>query len=189
MGLEEKSDAGLDVEDLVNIFGGHIEDRYQVSCLNPPTTFFMSITGVRMTFSVLASQFSPSCPIMPNSPGYRKVATLNDMIHCLVYVVDTSNSSLLTPKMLDEFDAIRRKANRMGERCAAAHTCFSVFRCFSCCRTDSVYTPSPAGIPQILLMTKVDKACSLVAEDLKTVYQSVYIQRKVKVTTSVKTTA
>lgn len=34
-------------------------------------------------------------------------------------------------------------------------------------------------------MTKVDKACSLVAEDLKTVYQSVYIQRKVNVTTSV----
>lgn len=35
-------------------------------------------------------------------------------------------------------------------------------------------------------MTKVDMACSLVAEDLKTVYQSVYIQRKVNITTSVR---
>lgn len=34
-------------------------------------------------------------------------------------------------------------------------------------------------------MTKVDEACSLVAEDLKTVHHSVYIQKKVKVTTSV----
>lgn len=29
-------------------------------------------------------------------------------------------------------------------------------------------------------MTKVDVACSLVAEDLKTIYHSVYIQKKVK---------
>lgn len=61
----------------------------------------------------------------------------------------------------------------------------AVFRDFSWCRIDSFPTRLPAGIPQILLMTKVDKACSLVAEDLKTVYQSVYIQRKVNATTSV----
>lgn len=33
-------------------------------------------------------------------------------------------------------------------------------------------------------MTKVDEACSLVADDLKTIYHSVYIQKKVNVTTS-----
>lgn len=54
---------------------------------------------------------------MPDSPGYKKLTTLNDMIHCIVFVVDTSNSSILTQKMLDKFDAIRKKANRMGERC------------------------------------------------------------------------
>lgn len=59
---------------------------------------------------------------MPDSPGYKKLATLNDMIHCMVYVVDTSNSSLLTQKMLDKFDAIRKKASRMGERCTVSHT-------------------------------------------------------------------
>ncbi len=30
MGLEEKADAGLDIEDLVNIYKGHVKDRYQV---------------------------------------------------------------------------------------------------------------------------------------------------------------
>lgn len=45
-------------------------------------------------------------------------------------------------------------------------------------------SPLPVGIPQILLMTKVDEACSLVADDLRTIYNSVYIQKKVNVTTS-----
>lgn len=32
-------------------------------------------------------------------------------------------------------------------------------------------------------MTKVDEACSLVADDLRTIYHSVYIQKKVNITT------
>lgn len=36
MGLEEKSEAGLDIEDLVNIYKGHIEDRYQVFYIPAP---------------------------------------------------------------------------------------------------------------------------------------------------------
>lgn len=34
MGLEENADAGLDIEDLVSIYKGHIKDRYQVSYLH-----------------------------------------------------------------------------------------------------------------------------------------------------------
>ncbi|KAM7376107.1 hypothetical protein PAMP_005854 [Pampus punctatissimus] len=122
MGLEENAEVGLDIEDIVNIYKGHIKDRYQ---------------------------FSPSMPLLENAPGFKKHATLNDMIHCVVYVIDTCKISILTEKMLDKFAAIRRKTNQLG-------------------------------IPQMLLMTKVDEACPLVAEDLKNVYRSVYIQRKAR---------
>ncbi|XP_036927981.1 interferon-induced protein 44-like [Acanthopagrus latus] len=122
MGLEEKPDSGLDIEDLVNIYKGHVKDRYQ---------------------------FSPSAPILADSPGYRQKVTLNDKIHCVVYVVDASQVSILTQKMIDKFTAIRKKTNQLG-------------------------------LPQILLMTKVDEACPLVAEDLKNVYHSVFIQRKAR---------
>lgn len=30
MGLEDKADAGLDLDDLANICKGHVQDRYQV---------------------------------------------------------------------------------------------------------------------------------------------------------------
>ncbi|XP_044230829.1 interferon-induced protein 44-like [Thunnus albacares] len=122
MGLEENADAGLDIDDLVNIYKGHIKDRYQ---------------------------FSTATPLTENAPGFKKDATLKDMIHCVVYMVDTCKVSLLTKQMLDKFAAIRKKTNLLG-------------------------------IPQILLMTKVDEACPLVAEDLQNVYRSAYIQRKAR---------
>ncbi|XP_053191690.1 interferon-induced protein 44-like isoform X2 [Scomber japonicus] len=121
MGLES-TDTGLDIEDLVSISKGHIMDRYQ---------------------------FSPSMPLMENAPGFKKHTTLKDMIHCVVYVVDSNKVSLLTEKMLDKFTTIRKKINQLD-------------------------------IPQILLMTKVDEACPLVAEDLTNVYRSVYIQKKAR---------
>ncbi|XP_030575219.1 interferon-induced protein 44-like [Archocentrus centrarchus] len=118
MGIEENG--GLDIEDMVNIYKGHIKDR---------------------------CQFSTAGPLPPDAPGYKKHVTLNDMIHCVVYVVDTCKVSVLSQKMLDKLTAIRKKTNQLG-------------------------------IPQVLLMTKVDEACPLVAEDLKNVYHSFYIQKK-----------
>ncbi|XP_029900061.1 interferon-induced protein 44-like [Myripristis murdjan] len=120
MGLEDNPDSGVNIEDLVSIYKGHIQDRYQ---------------------------FSSSAPLQPGTPGYKKQVTLNDMIHCVAYVIDTCKVSLLSDKILEKLSAIRKKTNQLG-------------------------------IPQILLMTKVDEACPLVDADLKNVYHSVYIQRK-----------
>lgn len=63
---------GLDIEDLLNIFKGHIVDRYQVSLLNPHLPHFrMNFQFFNAwTFSLLGSQFSPPGPLMPDSPGY-----------------------------------------------------------------------------------------------------------------------
>lgn len=59
-------------------------------------------------------QFSPSAPVLESAPGYRKHATLNDRIHCVVYVMDTCKVSLLTQKMLDKFAAIRKRTVQLG---------------------------------------------------------------------------
>ncbi|CAL8274482.1 unnamed protein product [Merluccius merluccius] len=118
MGLESLPDAGLDVQDLYNIYKGHIEDRYQ---------------------------FSPCTPLSEDAPGFRKRSTLKDQIHCVVYVFDSSQ--LLADEIVEKMAAIRKKTNQMG-------------------------------IPQLLLMTKVDEACPLVKESLSDVYLSEYIYKK-----------
>ncbi|KAG9343362.1 hypothetical protein JZ751_014343 [Albula glossodonta] len=122
MGLEETSGAGLDLEDITTILRGHMMDRYQ---------------------------FNPTVPLQPDSPGYRKNPTLGDMIHCVVYVLDTCKVKLMSPKLLEKLAAIRRKVNLIG-------------------------------VPQLVLMTKVDEACQLVQQDLKEVYRSQYIERKLE---------
>ncbi|XP_061599062.1 interferon-induced protein 44-like isoform X2 [Cololabis saira] len=120
MGLEEN--AGLNTDDLVNIFKGHVIDRYQ---------------------------FSTNAPLAEDAPGYKKQATLNDVIHCVAYVIDTDKVSILSEKIMDKLVLIRKKANQLG-------------------------------IPQIVLLTKVDEACSHVAGDLKNLYRSVYVQQKAR---------
>lgn len=69
------------------------------------------LTGESASFVL---QFSPSAPLQADAPGYRKNVTLNDVIHCVVYVVDTCKASLLSQKMLDKFTAIRKKTNQLG---------------------------------------------------------------------------
>lgn len=64
--------------------------------------------------ALFTPQLNPLTPLQVDSPGFKQQVTLNDVIHCLVYVVDTCKISLLSQKMLDKFATIRKKANAMG---------------------------------------------------------------------------
>ncbi|XP_068445607.1 interferon-induced protein 44-like [Clinocottus analis] len=118
MGLEESTGAGLDIDDICSILKGHLPDRYQ---------------------------FNPSAPLNSDANGYRKSPVLNDTVHCVAYVADACKVSIMSQKLQEKMDAIRRKINAMG-------------------------------IPQLVLLTKVDEACPLVAKDVRNVYKSGYIK-------------
>ncbi|XP_041862695.1 interferon-induced protein 44-like [Melanotaenia boesemani] len=122
MGLEESKGAGLDIDDISNILKGHLPDSYQ---------------------------FNPSAALHSDAYGYRKSPTLKDKIHCVAYVIDACKISIMSAKLEEKLDAIRRKVNMMG-------------------------------IPQLVLLTKVDEACPLVEEDLTNIYKSGYIKGTVQ---------
>lgn len=119
MGLEEGSNAGLDVDDIPNILKGHVPDRYQ---------------------------FNTMVPLQSDNSAFRKSPKLKDRIHCVVYVMDACKVKLLSPKMLEKLSVVRKKVNQIG-------------------------------VPQLVLLTKVDEACPLVNDDLTKVYHSHYIRR------------
>ncbi|XP_048020924.1 interferon-induced protein 44-like isoform X2 [Megalobrama amblycephala] len=122
MGLEEQSGAGLDIEDISSILQGHVPDRYK---------------------------FNPRTPFQPDEQKASKPASLQEKIHCVVYVIDATKISLMSDKLEEKLAAIRRKVNSLG-------------------------------IPQMVLMAKVDEACPDVEEDLQNVYITSYIKTKVQ---------
>ncbi|XP_028260603.1 interferon-induced protein 44-like [Parambassis ranga] len=118
MGLEEGKGAGLDLEDISSILKGHLPDCYQ---------------------------FNPAAPLHSETHGYLKSPELKDKIHCVTYVIDACKISIMSTKMEEKLETIRRKVNLMG-------------------------------IPQLVLLTKVDEACPLVKEDVRNVYKSGYVK-------------
>ncbi|XP_056112412.1 interferon-induced protein 44-like [Rhinichthys klamathensis goyatoka] len=122
MGLEEQSGAGLDIDDISSILQGHVPDRYK---------------------------FNPTTPFQPDEQKASRPASLQEKIHCVVYVIDATKISLMSSKLEEKLAAIRRKVNTLG-------------------------------IPQMVLMTKVDEACPDVMEDLQNIYMTSYIKTKVQ---------
>ncbi|RXN20430.1 interferon-induced 44-like protein [Labeo rohita] len=86
MGLEEQSGAGLDIEDISNILQGHIPDRYA---------------------------FNPTAPFKPHERKTRP-ASLQEKIHCVVYVIDATKISLMSDKLQEKLASICRKVNSLG---------------------------------------------------------------------------
>ncbi|XP_051549953.1 interferon-induced protein 44-like isoform X1 [Myxocyprinus asiaticus] len=87
MGLEEQSGAGLDIEDISSILQGHIPDRYK---------------------------FNPFAPFQHDEQKASRSASLQEKIHCVVYVIDATKVSLMSNKLEEKLAAIRRKVNSLG---------------------------------------------------------------------------
>ncbi|XP_073699740.1 interferon-induced protein 44-like [Garra rufa] len=87
MGLEEQSGAGLDIEDISSILQGHVPDRYK---------------------------FNPMAPFQGDEQKASRPASLQEKIHCVVYVIDATKISLMSDKLQEKLASIRRKVNSLG---------------------------------------------------------------------------
>ncbi|CAM4656853.1 unnamed protein product [Leuciscus chuanchicus] len=87
MGLEEQSGAGLDIDDISSILQGHVPDRYK---------------------------FNPTTPFQPEEQKAFRPPSLQEKIHCVVYVIDATKISLMSSKLEEKLAAIRKKVNSLG---------------------------------------------------------------------------
>ena len=59
-------------------------------------------------------QFNPTVPINSNTLGYRKNPTIDDAIHCILFVIDSLSLEVFPEKILKKIKDIRQKANDLG---------------------------------------------------------------------------
>ncbi|XP_065140050.1 interferon-induced protein 44-like [Paramisgurnus dabryanus] len=87
MGLEEQTGAGLDIEDISSILQGLIPDRYQ---------------------------FNPLASFHPDEQKSSRPSSLQERIHCVVFVIDATKISHMSSKPEDKLAAIRKKVNSLS---------------------------------------------------------------------------
>ncbi|XP_029584495.1 interferon-induced protein 44 isoform X2 [Salmo trutta] len=99
--------------------------------------------------------FNPASPLKEENAYYVKAPTLSDTVHCLVSAIPADKLPMMNANN-DEKNDVFKKMRAI--RLAASYM----------------------GIPQMVILTKVDLACPLVREDLKKVYLSKYIKEKME---------
>ncbi|XP_062422127.1 interferon-induced protein 44-like [Pungitius pungitius] len=87
MGLEEKTNKGVKVEDLKLALKGHVSDGYQ---------------------------FNPEVQLKANDKHYNSCPTLKDKVHVLVSVIPAVSVSLLSDGVVNKMREVRMKASEMG---------------------------------------------------------------------------
>ncbi|CAO2600438.1 Interferon-induced protein 44-like [Lemmus lemmus] len=88
MGLDEREESGLCIDDIPHILRGHVPDRYQ---------------------------FNPCKPIKPRLFTYDSPPPLKDRIHCVAYVLNINSVNVLSDKMVAKLKKIHRDAVDCGK--------------------------------------------------------------------------
>ena len=115
---------------------------------------------------------------MEGDEGYNSDPTLGDKAHVLVSVVPVDTVALLSDEMVKKMKEVRMEARELGE----CTTMFSLLLYESkyqetISNTDQVSTST--GIPQLAILTRVDKACPEVQKDISNIHKSKYLMEKV----------
>ncbi|XP_076153665.1 interferon-induced protein 44-like [Alosa pseudoharengus] len=126
MGL---GDSGVHPKDIISALKGHLKEGYT---------------------------FNPVRPCSEEDTGYNSSPTLNDKVHCLVFVIP-----------LDNFTANNSYADERTPHQGLIKT-----------MQDIQHKACDLRIPQVVILTKVDLACPHVKEDIKHVYRSQTIRQK-----------
>nr|XP_023998582.1 interferon-induced protein 44-like [Salvelinus alpinus] len=108
-------------------------------------------------------KFSPISPLSEEDPGYINTHSSEDRVHCLVSVISADKMAVLIG-VIQKMRNIRVGAADMG---ASSH-------CPERKRTAGLNQFALAGIPQTVILTRVNDACPLVKKDLKNIYLSKY---------------
>ncbi|XP_056112491.1 interferon-induced protein 44-like isoform X8 [Rhinichthys klamathensis goyatoka] len=87
MGLEEQSGAGLDIDDISSILQGLIPDRYK---------------------------FNPKSPFQPDEQKASRPASLQEKIHCVVYVIDGTKISIMSDQLEEKLSSVRSLLNSVA---------------------------------------------------------------------------
>ena len=66
-------------------------------------------------FFMLNPQFNPMAPFQPDEKKASRPASLQEKIHCVVYVFDATKISLMSSELEEKLAAIRRKVNSLGK--------------------------------------------------------------------------
>ncbi|CAM4502687.1 unnamed protein product [Leuciscus chuanchicus] len=98
-------------------------------------------------------KFNPDSPVSPQDEGYRSHPSLQDQTYCLVYVLPADKISLTVNNDDDEvIKQIKYIKNKANE----------------------------LEIPQVVIMTRADEACPLVKNDIRKIYTSKKIKKKLE---------
>ncbi|KAL1277127.1 hypothetical protein QQF64_023800 [Cirrhinus molitorella] len=108
--------------------------------------------------------FNPVKSITEDDPKYNKNPTLKDRIHCLVAVLPANTVSIMNEDKMDDNKKDDKKIDN------------NIFKQMREVRVKA----RDLGIPQVIILTKIDESCPLVKDDLTKVYTSKKIKKKME---------